>query len=43
MDIATLDLETLPTPCLLLDRGKLENNARRMRERIAGLHASEAQ
>lgn len=39
MNIANLDLGTLPTPCLLLDRGKLASNARRMRERIAGLGA----
>jgi D-serine deaminase-like pyridoxal phosphate-dependent protein len=39
MDVANLALETLPTPCLLLDRDKLANNARRMRERIAGLKA----
>src|SRR6185312_7628368 len=39
MNIANLDLETLPTPCLLLDRDKLAKNTKRMREHIAGLGA----
>ncbi|HEY4275297.1 MAG TPA: alanine racemase [Rhizomicrobium sp.] len=40
MDHANPDLETLSTPCLLLDRGKLESNTARMRDRIAGMGAA---
>jgi D-serine deaminase-like pyridoxal phosphate-dependent protein len=35
-----MSVETLTTPCLLLDQAKLARNAARMRTRIAGLGAS---
>src|ERR1700742_2027707 len=37
MNTPNPSLETIPTPCLLLDRLRLARNAARMRERAAGL------